>query len=335
MVRLAVIGCGRIGRMHAANISTHPDTTLAGILDIDTAAAKACAESMGVANFKDFDELAQNEGIDGVLIASATETHSEYIERSVDAGLAVLCEKPIDLNLDRVNQCRKAIMGSDLPILIGFNRRFDPGHKAVRDAAHAGEIGDIHQVIITSRDPGMPPRQYIENGGGLLRDMTIHDFDLARFMLGDEPVEVFAVADGLIDSALAEELNDHDTAMIVMKTADGKQCHINNSRTAVYGYDQRVEILGSEGMLISSNRTPHGMRRYSVDQTECATPYLNFFIERYAEAFLAEIGHFARCIKEGTRPSVGFDDGRAALILAEAAYRSMREKRLVRVDEFT
>ena len=333
MVGLAVIGCGRIGKMHAENINRHQDTSLSGIYDIDSASAKQTADSLNVRVFASFEDAVSDPGVQGVVVASVTETHADYIEKAVAAGTAVLCEKPIDLDLRRVNRCREAIKGTKIPVQIGFNRRFDPGHKAVRDATHEGKIGDIIQVIISSRDPGLPPRSYMENGGGLLRDMTIHDFDLARFMLGDEPVEIFATVERTMERKMLEELDDHDTAMIIMRTADGKQCFINNSRQAVYGYDQRVEIMGTDGMLISNNRRPNEVSRFGSDETECAAPLLYFFIERYEEAFLSEIGHFADCIKNGTQPSVGFEDGRAALVLAEAAYISVREGRTVRVDE--
>ena len=178
--------------------------------------------------------------VDAVLIATATPTHADYIEMAVAAGKPVLCEKPIDLNLARVNACAAKIGNTSLPIQLGFNRRYDPGHASARNAMLAGDIGDLHQVIITSRDPAIPPRAYLEAAGGLFRDMTIHDFDLARFMLGEEPTEVFAIAGALIDPALGAELNEVDSAMFILRTASGKQCHINNSRTAVYGYDQRV-----------------------------------------------------------------------------------------------
>ncbi|MBA3326056.1 MAG: inositol 2-dehydrogenase [Rhodobacteraceae bacterium] len=333
MVRIAVLGCGRIGRMHAANVAAHPAATLAGVYDIDAAAADEVGTAHGVTPAGSVEELLGSDAVDAVLIATATPTHADYIELAVAAGKAVLCEKPIDLDLARVERCRAAIAGSSVPVQIGFNRRFDPGHRAARDAVAAGEIGDLHQVVITSRDPGMPSRAYYEVAGGLFRDMTIHDFDLARFMLGDEPAEVFAVAGRLIDPGLMAELGDHDSAMIVMRTADGKQCHINNSRTAVYGYDQRVELLGSSGMVVSGNRKPHEMARYAATVVEAASPYMFFFIERYVEAFRAEIDAFVDCVETGSAPQVGFEDGRRALILAEAAYRSLAEGRMVRVDE--
>lgn len=332
MVRIAVLGCGRIGRMHAANVAAHPRAALAGLFDIDAAAAGEVGAAHGLTPAGSVEELLGSDAVDAVLIATATPTHADLIEAAVAAGKAVLCEKPIDLDLGRVERCRAAIAGSGVPVQLGFNRRFDPGHRAAREAVAAGEIGALHQVVITSRDPGMPSRAYYEVAGGLFRDMTIHDFDLARFMLGDEPTEVFAVGGRLIDPKLMGELDDHDTAMIVMQTADGKQCHINNSRTAVYGYDQRVELLGAAGMIVSGNRRPHEATRYGAAATEAASPYLFFFIERYAEAFRAEIDAFVACVESGSAPPVGFEDGRRALILAEAAYRSLAEGRMVRVD---
>jgi len=333
MVRIAVLGCGRIGQMHAANIARHPRASLAMVYDIDGAAAEAVAEREGARAMASAEEVLASPDADAVLIASATPTHADYIEKAVEAGKPALCEKPIDLTLARVEACRARIAGSSVPVQIGFNRRFDPGHRAARNAVLAGDIGDLHQVIITSRDPELPPRGYLEDAGGLLRDMTIHDFDLARYMLGEEPVEVFAVAGALIDPVLGAELDEVDSAMIVMRTASGMQCHINNSRTAVYGYDQRIELMGTEGMVQSGNRKPHEMRRYSAKSIEGAEPYLFFFIERYIEAFMAEIDAFVDAVETGEQPEVSFEDGRRALILAEAAYKSLSEKRLVQVSE--
>lgn len=333
MANIAVLGCGRIGKMHAANIAAHKQTTLAAVFDVYQPAAEEAGNLYGATVVSDVAEVFASPDIDGILIATATETHADYIEMAVKSGKPVLCEKPIDLDITRVNRCAEFIAGSNPIIQLGFNRRFDPGHRAARDAMRAGEIGDLHQVIISSRDPEMPPRSYLEAAGGLLRDMTIHDFDLARFMLDDEPVEVFAFANALIDPELCGELDEVDTAMILMRTADGKQCHINNSRTAVYGYDQRIELLGTQGMLLSGNRKPHEVKRFNAKESESAAPYLNFFIERYEQAFMAEISAFVNCIEKGTTPEVGFEDGRKALVLAEAAYKSMVEGRMVRVEE--
>lgn len=333
MLRLAVLGCGRIGRMHAANIAAHPRAALAGVTDVHRPSANEVAGVHGVTAFADAEAVFASPDVDAVLIATVTETHADFIEAAVAAGKAVLCEKPIDLSLARVNACAERLAGKNAIIQIGFNRRFDPGHRAAWQAAQDGAIGDLHQVVITSRDPGMPPRSYYESAGGLFRDMVIHDFDLARFMLGEEPEEVFAIGGRLIDPALMNELDDFDTSMVVMRTASGKQCHINTSRTAVYGYDQRVELLGTTGMVVSGNRKPHEMRHYAQAHTERAAPYLNFFIERYREAFDAEIGAFVDAVEQGIAPSPGFEDGRKALVLAEAAYKSAAEGRFVRVSE--
>ena len=333
MLRIAVLGCGRIGRMHAANVARHPRTSLPMVYDVHAPSAAATAEREGARVAGSAEEVLASPAVDAVLIASATPTHADYIEMAVEAGKAVFCEKPVDLDLARVEACKARIAGSSVPIQIGFNRRFDPGHRAARRAVAAGDVGELHQVVITSRDPSLPPRAYLETSGGLFRDMTIHDFDPTRFMLGEEPVEVFALAGALIDPALGAELNDVDSAMCILRTASGKQCHINNSRAAVYGYDQRVELMGSAGMVVSGNRKQHEMRRYCAKSVEGAEPYPHFFIERYGEAFMAGLDAFVDAVEKGEPPEVGFEDGRRALILAEAACKSLHERRLVRVSE--
>lgn len=333
MIRIAVLGCGRIGLMHANNIAAHPRAELAGVFDIYAPAAEAVSAKTGAPVFASADAVFASADVDAVLIATATDTHADLLEKAVAAGKPVLCEKPIDLNLDRVNRCATTIAGTQVPIQLGFVRRFDPGHAAVRKAIEAGDIGDLHQVVITSRDPGMPPPAYTAVSGGILRDMTIHDLDMARFILGEEVTEVFATGSRLVDPALMNKLGDYDTVTIVLKTAGGKQAIINNSRQAVYGYDQRVEALGTKGMAISDNRRPHEMTLHTVDFTDRAEPLLNFFIERYREAFDAEISAFVEAIEAGCAPSVGFEDGRLALVLAEAALKSIAEGRVVAVKE--
>jgi myo-inositol 2-dehydrogenase/D-chiro-inositol 1-dehydrogenase len=333
MVRVAVLGCGRIGKMHAANVAAHPRAQLAMVYDIHQPAAQDVAAKHKVPAAATSDEVFSSPTVDAILVATATDTHADYIEKAVAAGKPVLCEKPIDLSLARVEACANAVRGKGVPVQIGFNRRFDPGHLAARNAVKAGDIGQLHQVIITSRDPGMPSRAYYEAAGGLFRDMTIHDFDLARFMLDEEPDEVFAIGGRLLDPELMAEINDFDSAMVIMRTASGKQCHINNHRTATYGYDQRVELMGDLGMIISGNRRPNEIQRYTRESTAAAEPLLNFFIDRYRESFDAEIDAFVDSIERKTDPVVGFEDGRRALILAEAAMLSAREGRVVAVSE--
>ncbi|WP_439615798.1 inositol 2-dehydrogenase [Shinella sp.] len=332
MTRIALLGCGRIGKMHAATVVRAKGAELTAVYDPVAAAAEEIGQRYSctvAASAEEAIALA-----DAVLIATSTATHADLIEASAKAGKAIFCEKPIDLSLDRVIACRQAIAGFEKPVQIGFNRRFDPGHRAARDATRAGEIGDLQQVIITSRDPGLASRDYLKVSGGIFRDMTIHDFDLARFMLGEEPVEVFATGSTLVDPTLAE-FDDVDSTMIVMRTASGKLCHINNSRAAAYGYDQRVELFGSKGMLISGNRRAHHVERFNAMTTGAGEPYLDFFIERYVEAFELGLQSFLACVASNTTPDATFEDGEKALVLAEAAIRSKAEGRFVKVGEIT
>ncbi|WP_432635924.1 inositol 2-dehydrogenase [Albidovulum sp.] len=333
MIRIAVLGCGRIGAMHAANIAAHPRAALAGVQDIHAPAAAAVSAGTGAPVFPSAEAVFASAEVDAVLIATATDTHADLLEMAVASGKPVLCEKPVDLSLERVNRCAATIAGTTVPVQLGFVRRFDPGHRAVRRAIEAGEIGELHQVVITSRDPGLAPEAYLKVSGGILRDMTIHDLDMARFILNEEVTHVFATGSRLVDPALMERLDDHDTVTVVLTTSGGKQAIITNSRRATYGYDQRVEALGSGGMAISGNRRPHEMTLHSARFTNRAEPLLNFFIERYREAFDAEITEFVDAIEGARAPSVGFEDGRMALVLAEAALKSVAEGRLVAVRE--
>lgn len=333
MLRIAVLGCGRIGAMHAENVAAHPRSELAGVFDVHAPAAAAVAQKLGVTNFASADDIFASPEVDAVLIATSTPTHVGFIEQGVAAGKAILCEKPIDLSLERVNACAEKIRGAEVPIMIGFCRRFDPGHRAARQALLDGEIGELHQVVITSRDPGMAPAAYIEVSGGIFRDMTIHDLDLARYMLGDEVTAVTAHGSRLVDPALMEKCGDYDTVVVTLTTDSGKQAVITNSRRAVYGYDQRVELFGSKGMALSDNHRNHHMVKYSESATNVAAPLQHFFIERYQAAFEAEIDNFVDAA-EGKAPlDVDFEDGRKALVLADACFRSIAEGRTVKVSE--
>ena len=333
MLKIAVLGCGRIGRMHAENIAKHPRAQLAGVFDVQAKAAGDTAAALGVKIYGSASEALSDPETDAVLIATSTPTHADLLEQAVAAGKPVLCEKPIDLDLQRVDRAAKIITGTKVPIMLGFVRRFDPGHRALADAVRSGEIGDLHQVVITSRDPGMPPVAYAEASGGIFRDMTIHDFDMARFVLGEEVTHVSATGSRLVDPELMDRLGDYDTVTVVLTTASGRQCIINNSRQAVYGYDQRVEALGTKGMIVSENRRPHMATIHKADFTGRGSPLLNFFIDRYSEAFNAEIGAFVDAVEGGRQPEVGFEDGRLALVLAEAAMKSVVENRTVTVSE--
>ena len=328
MTRFALFGAGRIGAMHAANIAANPRARLHCLYDVHKPTAEKVAGAHG-AKVAPSIEAALSEA-DAVMIASSTDTHVALITAAAKAGKPILCEKPIDLDIERVEKCRREIAGLGVPVQIGFNRRYDPTHLAVRDAVRRGEIGTLELLIITSRDPSLASLEYMKVSGGIFRDMTIHDFDLARFILGEEPVEIFATGSVKVEPALAA-LNDVDTAMVVMRAESGALVHINNSRRAVYGYDQRVEAFGSKGMVQSENHRATTVRHTGAERTDAADPLLNFFIERYARAYVDELNEFIDVVEKKQAPSVGFEDGRRALIIADAAWEATRTGKAVKI----
>ena len=307
--------------MHAAQLAASSDAHLVCVYDPVAAVAAGVAEQHGAQAATDVD-AALNAGVDAVLIASSTNTHVDLIIAAARAGKAVFCEKPIDLSLQRVEQCWEAVRDFGIPIQIGFNRRYDASHRRVRDLVAGGEIGSLQQVIITSRDSAPPPLSYVRVSGGLFRDMMIHDFDLARFVLAEEPTSITAVGSVLITPEIAA-LGDVDTAMVMMTTASGVQCHINCSRRAVYGYDQRLEAHGSAGMACSENRRADEARLYTAATAGAPAALQRFFVERYGAAYEAELADFIAAVTGGREPSVTFEDGRRALVLAEAAAESL------------
>lgn len=329
MLRFGLFGAGRIGRVHAASLASHPRTELAVVHDPFEAAAREVAALYGATPTGDADVILGDRSIDAVIIASPTPTHVDLLTASARAGKAVLCEKPIDLDLTRVDACWADIKDLGATVMVGFNRRFDPSFAEVRERVAKGEIGRLEQLIITSRDPAPAPAAYIASSGGLFRDMTIHDFDMARFFLG-EVTEVQATGANLIEPYIAEA-GDIDSAVTVLRGAGGELCQIVNSRRCSFGYDQRLEAFGAEGMLTAGNQTATSVRRSGAAGTETAPPYLNFFLDRYAVAYQAELDHLVSCVEQGTAPSPGFADGRAALVLADAANESLTSGRAVRV----
>ena len=332
MFRFGILGTGRIGDMHAGIVARQPDARVTWCFDVDAERARATAERTGSRATTEVDEVLSAEDVDCILIASPTNTHVELILRSAAAGKPILCEKPIDVDIAKVEECREKLSSFDVPLQLGFNRRYDPSHKAVREAVASGEIGALELLVISSRDPGPPPpRPILEACGGLFRDTSIHDFDMARFVMGEDPVEIYAMAENRVDPIFAE-LGDVDTAMIIMRGASGALCHINNSRRTNYGYDQRVEAFGAEGMVRSNNHRPSEVSRYTAGGTATREELLHFFIERYAAAYEAEIRDFIDCLKAGRPPSVTFEDGHKALLLSEAALRSTRENAPVSLD---
>jgi myo-inositol 2-dehydrogenase/D-chiro-inositol 1-dehydrogenase len=331
MIRFAVLGCGRIGRMHAQNLARHPLVELVAVYDVLPNVAQEIARNLGVRAAASVEDVLADASVQAVLIATPTDTHVPLLIAAAKAGKAVLCEKPIDLDMGRVLSCWKEIAPLKPTVMIGFNRRFDPSFKAVHDRIVAGEIGALEQVFISSRDPAAPPVSYVRSSGGLFRDMTIHDFDMARYLAGDI-VEVHAFGANLIDPAIGQA-GDIDAAMVTLRAAAGTLVHINNSRRCAYGYDQRIEAFGAKGMLQAANRTATTVEAWNDTHTGARDVVLNFFMQRYTEAYAAEIEHFVSCVQEKKEPSASFAAGVEALRLADAALESLRTGQTVRVSK--
>ena len=329
-ISLALLGAGRIGRVHAAAIAGDPDARLVAVADAMPEAAEAIAGRYGCA-VRDIDAIEAAGDIDAVVICTPTDTHATLIERFARAGKAIFCEKPVDLSVERVRACLQTVAGAGATLMIGFNRRFDPHFLALKRAIDDGRIGDVEMVQIVSRDPGPPPASYIASSGGIFRDMTIHDFDMARFLLGEEPETVFAAASVLVDPEIGE-LGDFDSASVVLTTASGRHCTISNSRRAAYGYDQRIEVHGSKGAAAAENQRPVSVE-VATAEGYTRPPLHDFFMTRYTQAYAAEIAAFVAALETGEKPSPGGEDGLAALLLAEAALKSVTEGRAVRVSE--
>ena len=328
MIQICQFGAGRIGKVHAANIAVHPDARLRYVVDVDGEAASALARAHG-ADVTGPESALADPDITAVVIASSTDTHADLIEASARAGKAIFCEKPIHLDIGRVDACLSVLRECEVSMFVGFNRRFDPSFAALQDAVRNGRIGKVEMVSITSRDPAPPPIDYIRVSGGLFRDMMIHDFDMARWLLGEEPLEVFATGSCLVDPAIGE-VGDIDTALVTLKTGSGALCQISNSRRADYGYDQRIEVLGEKGMLRAENQLPTSVERATSDGV-MRDPPLYFFLERYAEAYRRELFSFFDALGGGKALSPNEVDGRAAQALAEAALASFESGRSTRV----
>ena len=329
---IGLIGCGRIGQLHARHLAGIDGLRLAAVCDAIPAAAASLATELGVPVAEDPAALMARSDVDAVAICSPTDTHVDLITEAAAAGLPAFCEKPVSLSLAEAERAISAVAVAGTSVQLGFNRRFDPSHRAVAAAAHEGELGELHMVRITSRDPAPPPNDYVAGSGGIFADMMIHDFDMARFVTGAEVAEVYAAGAVRIDPAIGE-LGDWDTAVAVLTHADGTITAIDNSRQAVYGYDQRVEAFGSAGAMASQNPTVHSAVR-SGPAGAAAAPIPWFFTERYAESYRAEWAAFVKVLA-GEPPPVTLDDGRACLAIALAATRSAREGRPVSVSEFS
>lgn len=326
MLNIGLLGCGRIGIVHARSISQVAGARLAAVADFVPTAAEALAAKSGAA-VKTSDDIIADPAIDAVIIGTPTDTHYDLIHAAAAAGKAIFCEKPIDLSADRIRDCIKAVNAAGVPFMTAFNRRFDPNFANLRARLHEGEIGDAEIVTILSRDPAPPPISYIKSSGGIFRDMMIHDLDMARFLLGEEPVHVHATGAALVDPEIGRA-GDVDTAAVTLTTASGKICQISNSRRATYGYDQRIEVHGSKGMLRAANVLENTIE-LANDAGFRAAPAQHFFLERYEAAYRAEMLHFIEALNAGQAVSPGIDDGLRAQLLADAATLSCAENRVV------
>lgn len=321
MLKIGLLGAGRIGQVHAVNIAGHSGSSLAAVADVNEEAARTLANSFD-AEVCPTEAIIADKTIDAVLIASSTDTHSDLIEAATAAGKAVLCEKPVDLALERARRCLLAATATGQPVMVGFNRRFDPSIAALKRAFDDGEIGKAELLSITSFDPAPPPLAYIKVSGGLFRDMTIHDFDIAQWLMGGLPVTVTAKGASIVDPAIGQA-GDVDTAVITLTYADGRMAVIKNSRRATYGYDQRMELLGSEGLLQLGNLHETSLQKStSAGVTGAKPPW--FFLERYMPAYAAEWDAFVVAITDKTSVPATLAEGVAALAVAEAATESLR-----------
>ena len=328
-LKFAVLGAGRIGQVHARAIASVPGAELVAIAEPDKTAAEAARAAFGC-EIRTIDDCAAADDVDAVVICTPTNTHADLIEQFTRAGKKVFCEKPVDLEVERVRQALDVVAAEGGTLMVGFQRRFDPDFMALKAAIDAGKIGDVEMITLTSRDPGPPPYDYIKVSGGIFRDMTIHDFDVARWLLGEEVATVQAAGSVLTDPEIGR-LGDYDSVNVILTTASGKQCTITNTRRATYGYDQRIEVHGSKGSVSAEN---HREANIEIANAEGYTrpPLLNFFMSRYVTAYANEIAAFVQAVADGTTPPTTGEDGLKALELAVAARKSAETGQAVRLD---
>ncbi|MGE5551851.1 MAG: inositol 2-dehydrogenase [Bacteroidota bacterium] len=330
-VKLGVIGAGRIGRIHASNLKSQVrGSDVIAVSDVVPEAARSLAAELAIPVWEtDHRRLLENKDLDAVVICSSTDTHAQIIAESAEAGKDIFCEKPIALEMERIDRALAAVAKAGVKLMVGFNRRFDPGFHKAKELVAAGGIGTPHLVRISSRDPQPPPPEYVRVSGGMFLDMTIHDFDMARYLLGQEVTELMATGTCLVDPRIGQQ-GDIDTAVVLLKYKSGALGAIDNSRKAVYGYDQRIEVFGAEGSVVVGNKTPTEVTLNKADRIEHDKPMF-FFLERYREAYILEMEHFISCLRENKEPSVTGLDGRISVAMGYAAKESLRTGTFVKV----
>ncbi|MDA7488833.1 inositol 2-dehydrogenase [Candidatus Pelagibacter ubique] len=326
IINIALFGLGRIGQMHAENLVNHPEFNLKYIFDLDKNLTKKFSKKYQCIAIENPNIAFKDKNIKSIFIATSTNTHLKYIEGAVKNKKIVFCEKPLDLDLKKINQCKNNIKKYNPKIQIGFNRRYDPAHNSLRKNLIKGKIGKLEKIIITSRDPAPPPLSYLKTSGGIFKDMMIHDFDLARYYTGSDEFEsVFATGEYFSDKKF-RKVKDLELATVIMRSKKGVQCIITNSRHCSFGYDQRVELFGDKGMIISDNQRDLETAIYSKNSTNNKSPFKTFFIERYSEAYKIQLNDLAKLCKKNIKPIADFEDGRRSLILAETANKSLKTK---------
>ena len=329
MINIAVIGAGRIGQIHAANLHRNEKANVSHVSDVIESAATDLARRCNAA-VAAVEAILADQKVDAVVIASSTDTHADLIEQAAAAGKAIFCEKPLDLDSGRAKKSLAVAQHHGVLLCLGFNRRHDPSFNKLKDEVLAGSVGEVEVVSITSRDPSPPPADYVGRSGGLFRDMMIHDLDIGRWLLGEEPNQVYATGSVLADEAIGEA-GDIDTAIAVLRTASGRLCQITNSRRCVYGYDQRIEVFGSHGMVRADNQTTTQVEKASAKGFE-SEPALPFFLERYADAYRIQLDRFLRAVAGEQLDIPNGQDGLRALQLADAAQKSLETGRPVQLD---
>jgi myo-inositol 2-dehydrogenase / D-chiro-inositol 1-dehydrogenase len=330
MLKVAVIGTGFIGSVHTKNIARHPGAELVAVSDANIEAAKKIAATTGAKAVTDIAEIFNNEEIQVVFIATPTDTHVDYLKRAAHAGKAIYCEKPIGLDYKEAEQAVRTVSATGVPVMLGFNRRFDASHAAVKQAVDRGDIGKVEIVQLTSRGPKPPPISYVKVSGGQLRDQTIHFFDLLRWLTGDEPVEVYAIGAVLVDRAIGEA-GDVDTSIVSIRMNSGALCQIDSSRRAAYGYDERLEVFGSEGLAESERQSFRGVSVYKGHHILRDGLHPGWF-ERIEQSYYEAIDAFFRSIEKGTRPSPSLEDGLKAQLIADKAMESMKTGQPIKIE---
>lgn len=330
-INVALLGLGRIGQMHAENLINHKSFKLKYTFDISKKLAKNISKKFNTIDISTPEKAFRDKNIDLIFIASSTSTHIKFIKEAAKHKKVVFCEKPLDLNIDKVNKCSKEIKKYKPKIQLGFNRRYDPGHSSIKQELRKGKIGKLEKIIITSRDPAPPPLNYLKVSGGIFKDMMIHDFDLLRFYLEKDEIEnIFTTASNISDKRF-DKIKDYELASCLLKSKQGVQCIITNSRHCSFGYDQRVELFGSKGMLISGNKSENETEIFTKNNTSQKKPLLNFFIDRYVDAYRLQLDELALYSRKKKSPISSFEDGRRALIIANAASQSLKQRKQIKI----